>query len=116
LVKEPLRGASDFHPIIISAGQTVIWGPDGSIQVPKKDLIGTLQLLLQNRRLRIAHSLPFAETLVEELENYRVKITLLGNETVEEWRERQHDDLVFAVAMAAWMADLVAACRLRLRP
>jgi hypothetical protein len=28
-----------------------------------------------------------------------------GNETFESWRERDHDDLVFAVALACWWAD-----------
>jgi hypothetical protein len=34
-----------------------------------------------------------------------VKITEELNETFESWRERDHDDLVLAVALAAWAAE-----------
>ena len=30
---------------------------------------------------------------------------LTGNETFESWRERDHDDLVLAVALAIWFGD-----------
>jgi hypothetical protein len=46
--------------------------------------------------------MPLAEVLSKEFLNFRVKITIAGNETFEAWRERDHDDLVFAVAFAAW--------------
>ena len=32
-----------------------------------------------------------------------------GNETFESWRERDHDDLVLAVALAAWLGERWAA-------
>ena len=37
------------------------------------------------------------------LEAFRVKITEAANETFGAWREGQHDDLLLAVALAAWM-------------
>jgi hypothetical protein len=43
--------------------------------------------------------------LVQELGAFRVKITASANETFEAWRERDHDDLVLAVAMAAWVGQ-----------
>jgi hypothetical protein len=76
-----------------------------SIHVPKKELIATLQVLLQTRRLQIAPSLHDAPILVRELENYRVKISPARNEIFEPWREGQHDDLVLAVALAAWAGE-----------
>jgi len=48
-----------------------------------------------------------ASVLVKELENFRVKITVNANETFESWRERDHDDLVLAVAMATWLGERV---------
>ena len=77
----------------------------GSLHVPKKELIGTLQLLLQTRRLQVARSLTDAAVLMKELENYRIKVTAARNETFESWREGQHDDLALAVAMAAWLGE-----------
>ena len=40
-----------------------------------------------------------------KLQAFRVKVTAAGNETFEAWRKRDHDDLVLAVACAAWLAE-----------
>ena len=37
----------------------------------------------------------------------RVKITSHDNETYEAWRERDHDDLVLSMGMAAWVAECI---------
>lgn len=44
--------------------------------------------------------------LVAELEAFRVKVTASANETFGAWRERDHDDLVLATALAAWAGEL----------
>jgi hypothetical protein len=94
-----------FYPITITAGHVVTADDSGGLHVPKKELVGTLQLLLQTRRLQVARTLPEAAVLVKELENFRVKVTTARSETFESWREGQHDDLVLAVALAAWMGE-----------
>jgi hypothetical protein len=94
-----------FLPVTITAGEAVTVGEAGQVRVPKKELVGVLQVLLQTRRLRVAASLPDAATLVRELETFRVKITAAANETFGAWREGQHDDLVLAVGLAAWMGE-----------
>ncbi len=71
------------------------------------ELVSVLQVLFQSRRLQVARRLPMASVLVKELENFRVKITVNANETFESWRERDHDDLVLAVAMATWLGERV---------
>jgi hypothetical protein len=53
----------------------------------------------------IARSLPDAATLVRELQNFQVKITVAANETFGVWRDGQHDDLVLAVALASWWGE-----------
>ncbi len=93
-----------LRPITITAGAAVSQDEDG-YHVPKKELVSVLQVLLQGRRFRVAGALPEAETLRGELQNFRVKITAAGNETFNSWRESQHDDLVLAVAMAAWLGE-----------
>lgn len=70
--------------------------------VPKRELIGASQMLLQTRRLHVARSLPEAETLTQELRNFKMKITTSANMQMEAWREGQHDDLVLAGALASW--------------
>jgi hypothetical protein len=102
-----LRGrvACVFFPVTITAGHAVTSNDSGGLHVPKKDLISTLQVLLQGRRLQVARTLPEAAVLVKELENFRVKVTTAQQETFESWREGRHDDLVLAVSLAAWLGE-----------
>ena len=95
----------DLIPITITAGHQVTANPDGSRHVPKKDLVGALQVLMQSGRLTFSRKLKEVATLVKELENFKVKITTAANETFGAWREGQHDDLVLAAALAAWIGE-----------
>lgn len=78
----------------------------GGWLVPKLDLVGGLQVLLQSKRLKVAESLAEAGTLVRELTNFRVKpLPVNTTDPLAAWREGQHDDLVFAVALAVWQGE-----------
>ena len=94
-----------LRPITITAGHKATPDDGGGWCVPKKELVGVLQVLLRARRIKVPLSLPEAQTLVQELLNFRVKVTASANETFEAWRERDHDDLVLAVAIAAWVGE-----------
>jgi Terminase RNaseH-like domain len=74
-------------------------------RVPKRELVSTVAILLQTGRLRIARDLPHAALLERELKSFRAKITLSEKDTEEAWRERDHDDLVLAVSIAAWLRE-----------
>jgi hypothetical protein len=93
--------------ITITGGAVVTPRP-GGYNVPKRDLVGAVQVVLQTGRLRIASEIPDAKTLTEELSNFRVKFSETGRDTYGnstdslEWRERPHDDLVLALAVALW--------------
>ena len=76
-------------------------------RVPKRDLVSTLQVLLQNDWLKIAEGLSLAKILTREMQNFRTKISLAtGHDSYEAWREGDHDDLVLAVALACWYAKI----------
>ena len=58
------------------------------------------------RRLLIAPKLPYARQLAAEIRAFRVKVKAeTGHETFEAWRKRDHDDLVFALALAVWAGE-----------
>jgi hypothetical protein len=98
------RPQATICPITITAGHAAV--PDGGgWHVPKKELVSELQVLLQSRRLQVARGLLLAPVLVKELQSFQVKITANAQETFAAWRERDHDDLVLAVAMAAWVGE-----------
>lgn len=91
--------------LTITGGEQVNRVTSRDVRVPKRILAGLLQVVLQTGRLKIAKGLPHVETLVNELENFKVKISVSGNESFEAWRESVHDDLVLSTAMAVWQAE-----------
>jgi hypothetical protein len=105
-VVDMLRGANldcRMLPAIITAGH-VETKSNGFYHVPKRDLIVGLQVLLQRGALQIAAGMAYGGTLVEEMASMRVRQTGKGHEQFGAWREGEHDDLVFAVALAHWGA------------
>jgi hypothetical protein len=92
-------------PVTITGGDTA--NRDGAgWRVPKRDLVGVLQVLLQTERLKFAAGLPDVPTLVQEMMAFRVKIDpQTAHDSYGSWREGSHDDLVLAVAVAAWYAE-----------
>jgi hypothetical protein len=96
---------ASIRPVTITAGGREAVVESGVWSAPRKELVSTLQLLLQSRRLRVASGLPESGTLVRELTRFRTKVTLSASDALEVWRERPHDDLVLAVAIAAWLGE-----------
>jgi len=75
-------------------------------RVPKRDLVGSLQVLFQAERLKISKKLTLASVLQAELLNFKVKIDpKTAHDSYSAWREADHDDLVLSVAMAAWRGE-----------
>ncbi len=77
----------------------------GVNKVPKRDLVSTVQVYLQSKRLKIAEELPEAEMLVRELQTFTAKNTSSENDVYGSWREGGNDDLIFAVALALWSGN-----------
>src|SRR5215468_592067 len=71
--------------------------------VPKLTLVSRLQALLHEGRLKILRELAEADTLVRELQDFRVEFTAAGHLTFNA-RSGKHDDLVLALAIAVWRA------------
>jgi hypothetical protein len=94
----PLLGVS------IHGGDRV--SKDGQqVRVPKRDLVSITQVL-QGARLKIADSLPEAQTLIREMLNFKIKIDpVTAHDSYSAWRESQHDDLVLATALALWCGE-----------
>lgn len=43
--------------------------------------------------------------LAREFAAFQVKVSTASPEEMDAWREGKHDDLVFAVAVAAWLGE-----------
>jgi hypothetical protein len=75
-------------------------------RVPKRDLVGVLQVLLQTGRLKVASKLALGSILQAEMLNFKVKIDpVTAHDSYSAWREQDHDDLVLSVALAVWWAE-----------
>jgi len=94
------------HGISITGGDRAHRVP-GGFAVPKRDLVACLVGLLQQQRLKIPGSLNIKHVLIKELQNFKIKVSSTGHDSYEAWRESDHDDLVLAVAMAAFFGDKV---------
>jgi hypothetical protein len=92
--------------VTITGGDAATHDADG-YRTPKRDLVGVLQVALQQGRLKCA-DLPGAEVLQAELLNFRVTVNALtghdsyGAGPAGAWREGDHDDVVLATALAVW--------------
>src|SRR5437016_3166981 len=95
--------AATLMPTTITGGDRESYS-DGYYRIPKRDLIVGLQVLLQDGGLQIVDGIPYLEELQAEMASMRVKVTTAGHEQYGAWREGEHDDLVFAVALACWAA------------
>jgi hypothetical protein len=114
LVRKARIGAR-MRAVAITAGHKASMD-EGTWIIPKIELVSTLQVLLQARRIKVSLDLPQAQTLIEELQNFQVKVTDADKEDALSWRERPHDDLVLAVAIAAWQGERGREVNMRVLP
>lgn len=90
--------------VLITSGSEVT-GRSGGWNVPKKDIVATLQSALQQQRLQIARGLKLARELRKELARFKAKISTSGVESYEAWRSRDHDDICLATGLSVWFAE-----------
>lgn len=99
--------AAGLPPIGISIHSGAKTTLENSIyHVPKRDLVGVLQVLYANQRIKISGLLKEREQLNKELLNFKVKINeQTGHDSYAAWREKDHDDLVLSVAIGCWYGE-----------
>jgi hypothetical protein len=108
-VVDLLREAGlDPVAVTIHGGDQAIRVAHNEYRVPKRDLVGAVQSVMQTRRLKAAASLADWPVLQRELTNFKAKISLSGHDTYgagDDWREGSHDDLVLSVALGVWWGE-----------
>ncbi len=94
-----------FKAVTITGGDEVNAVGGGRYRVPKRDLVGALEVPFHTGTLKVAEGLELWPALKNELLNFRRKIDLkTAHDSYEHWRESDHDDLVLACALACWWA------------
>ncbi|HQE97203.1 MAG TPA: hypothetical protein PKY20_03305 [Methanothrix sp.] len=96
-----------LKPIAVSIHGGDAVSRDGSTwKVPKRDLVGALQVLLQSGRFKVSDQLKLGPVLQSEMLNFRVKIDpITAYDSYSAWRDNEHDDLVLSAALACWWAE-----------
>jgi hypothetical protein len=98
------RLSGGLHAVTIGAGTVVSQpGPHESV-VPKRDITGVLELVLQTRRLIVTKGLQGAGDLKAELKAFNFAISRGGRDSYEA-SAGSHDDLVIALGLALWSAE-----------
>ena len=96
-------------PISVTiTGAGKVSGSLRALRVPKRDLLSSVLVTLQQERLKIAESLPLTPVLVDELTAMRLRLSHSGHDSYEPNRANSHDDLVISLAMALWWAEKAA--------
>ena len=94
---------ASISPITIHGGNETL-SAHGMHRVPKRELVSTVQALLQTERLKIAEELPLASVLATELQNFQVEISQSGFDSYNA-RSGAHDDLVLSLALGLWLGQ-----------
>ena len=97
------RNLEPVEVTITSGSRSVETEPD-EWSVAKQNLVGAVQVALQNQALRIADGLPEVETLRDELAAYQMRVTDHSNLQFDAV-SGSHDDLVTAVALCCWWVE-----------
>jgi hypothetical protein len=91
--------------ITITAGLETTWQSNTSVHVAKTTLISGVDALLHRGVLRFAKALQEAGAMRAELQDFRRSLSAAGRATYSA-RVGKHDDLVLAVAIAAFWLGL----------
>jgi hypothetical protein len=100
------HGNAEIMAVTMTAGEQATEGRSsfGILRwnVPKRDLMSGVQLLLERGELRIAKELREAGQLIKELLDIRAKTKSTGRVRMGADGCGEHDDLAIALALACW--------------
>ena len=97
------RLGCDLTAVMITGGDKQTQS-GSTYNVPKRDLLASLQILLERSELKIPRSLPQLSALLRELHDFSATIGPNGRTRLGADGCGEHDDLVIALALACWRA------------
>jgi len=102
-VTEMVRKAGMYPISVTVTGGNGVTKEGRDWKVSKKELVSPIIVGIQNGTVQIAKSLEHADLVKKEMAAFKLKINIAtGNESFEAWRQKDHDDLVFACALVAY--------------
>jgi len=104
-IVENMRKENLFPIAVTVTGGTTSHKDGKNWTVPKKELVLPFIIGVQNGTVKLVEGHDYSNVIIDEMLNFKMKINIAtGNESFEAWRERDHDDLVFAAALVAYAA------------
>jgi hypothetical protein len=111
-IKREFSSRASDTPVVMKPAWLQIHGGDsvefseGVLRVPKRDLVTASVVAMESDRVKLPRNLPLRKEFLEEMRNFRAKISLKTNhDSYEHWRETDRDDMVLAVASGIWYAE-----------
>ena len=103
-VVDAMAGSVRFEPTWVTTGERAEEGADGW-HVPERDLVGVLQVLLAQERLKVPGTVPVAPVLLAQIDAFR----MAGRHARDRYEPatRSDDDLVIALALACWFGECI---------
>lgn len=91
----------------ITSGAKTNWVTRSEVNVPKKDIVTYLQLVLQNKRMAIAHDLPLLRALTQEFLSFQLKIrdNMMSVTSSYGGAYGINDDIVMSMGIAVWLVE-----------
>jgi len=99
-----------LEPVWVKASGELSYEGDG-YHVPLAQIYDIVQLLLEHGRLKVVKELPLYAALLEQLKTVNVVLTATGREQFKP-AAGVGDDLLMAVALAAWWGENISPARL----
>lgn len=100
------RGAKPLA-LTITGGNKSHWPSKIEANVPKREIVSYLQIVLQSGRLKIAKELSLINKLVDEFLSFKLKIVDSGNtiKSIMEGSYGINDDIVMSIGIAIWAGE-----------
>ena len=100
--------------ITITGGNNTNWENRREVKVPKRDIVSSLQVVFQNKRIKIASNLPDIDLIKKELLYFRSKISSSGHDSYSAISS-MHDDIVISIGLAIWYGEYLFSRRKSIR-
>jgi len=88
----------------ITGGTKSSWPSRVEANVPKRDIVSSIQVVMQNKRLKIASNLPLLEAFKKEFLGFKAKISSSGHDSYSAI-SGTHDDIVMSLGIALWYGE-----------
>lgn len=101
-----LRDAGlDPLAVTLTGGERVTPAGRRALNVPTREIIETVLVLMQAGAVQVAADLPLAPVLARELTDVRLQLTASGRSAYRAQGDDRHDDLVMALGLALWWSE-----------